>query len=251
MKKPALNYLILIAAGVFIVNSSIAQTTPRPKPVAIPIHNPPSWDSRINITDFNGRLFKNIYADIEGSAYFLDSFCYANVTTTQGTAYENIQVKIDLHSNDILIITKEGKEMIPQGGLIKNILLIDSSKKEPETYFFKSGYPAIEQNTELTFYEVLSDGAIQLLKYNKKDISEIKNEMSGDTRKEFVLHENYFVYTNGEIKKMKREKDFILELMQDKKDKINEYLKINKLNFKNTESITKLFEYYNSLKKPF
>ena len=141
--------------------------------------------------------------------------------------------------------------MIPQGGLIKNILLIDSSKKEPETYFFKSGYPAIEQNTELTFYEVLSDGAIQLLKYNKKDISEIKNEMSGDTRKEFVLHENYFVYTNGEIKKMKREKDFILELMQDKKDKINEYLKINKLNFKNTESITKLFEYYNSLKKPF
>ena len=237
--------------AIFTINSLTAQTTPRPKPVAIPVHNPTSWDNRINITDFNGRIFKNKYPDVEGSAFFIDSFCYANITTSQGTAYEHTQVKIDLHSNDILLITKDGKEMVVQGGLIRNILLVDSSKKDPETYFFRSNYPSIEQNNELTFYEVLSDGTIQLLKHNKKDIAEIKDEMSGEVRKEFVLHENYFVCINGEIKKMKREKDFILELMQDKKDNIIEYLKTNKLNFKNTESITKLFEYYNSLKKPF
>jgi hypothetical protein len=230
---------------------SFAQTTPRPKPIAIPVQNPTSWDSRINITDFNGRIFKNKYGDVEGSPYFIDSFCYANITTSQGTVYQHTQIKIDLHSNEILLVTKDGKDMIAQEGLIKNILLIDSSKKAPETYFFRAGYPVIEQNTELTFYEVLSDGSIQLLKQNKKDITENKNDMSGEIRKEFVLHEYYFVYINGEIKKMKREKDFILELMQDKKDKINEYLKANKLNFKNAESITRLFEYYNSLKKPF
>lgn len=188
---------------------------------------------------------------MEGSAYFIDSFCYANITTSKGTVYEHVKIKINLHSNEIQLVTYDQKEIIAQNGLIRNILLVDSSKSEPESYFFRSGYPDIEQNTELTFYEVLSDGAIQLLKYSKKEIEEIKNEVSGELRKEFSLHENFFVYTDGKIKKLKRDKDFILELMQDKKDKMNEYLKQNKLNFKNTESLTKLFEFYNSPKKPF
>lgn len=244
------NCLLLI---IFFVLSIIglAQITPRPRSVSIPVARPTSWDSYINITDFNGRLFKNKYPDIEGSPFFLDSFHFSTVTTSKGAVYENVQTRIDLYSNEIQLIAKEGREIIAQDGLIKNVLLTDSSKAEVVSYFFRSGYPAIDKNNGNSFYEVLSDGTIQLLKHEKREIQEAKNEMSGEVRKEFIRRENYYVFVNGEIKRIKKEKETILELMQNQKSKIDIWIKNNKTNFKSIEALTKLFEYYNSLNKAF
>lgn len=251
MSRYPLYCLILLSSVAFFVSDITGQTTPRPRNVTTPAFKRPSWDSYINITDFNGRLFQNKYPDVEGSPYFIDSFRFANITTNKGSVYENVKTRIDLHSNEIQLVVKEGKEIIAEDGLIKNILLVDSSEAEPVHFFFRSGYPAIDKNTDNTFYEVLSDGNIQLLRHITKEIQETKNEMSGEISKQFIKREEYYIFLNGQIRKIKRDKDFIFEIMSDKKDKIEEYLKGKKLNFKNTEMLTRLFEYYNSLKKPF
>jgi hypothetical protein len=225
---------------------TVAQTTPRPiRPVVLPLYRQKRFEETINITDINGRPFQNVNEDVEGSPYFIDDFMYANITSSKGTVYENLKTKIDLYSNEVHLIGADHKQIIAQDGLIKDILLIDSSTGT--AYQFRTGFPSIDKNTENSIYRVLSDGAVQLLKFSKKEISEAKDVMSGEVKKEFVQRDDYYVFQNGEIKKLKKDKDFILALMQDEKDKIDGYLKDKKMNFKNIEAIILLFTYYNSL----
>ncbi len=80
-----------------------------------------------------------------------------------------------------------------------------------------------------------------------KKIQQNKNDFSGEVSKEFVLYDYYYVYVNGEMKTMKSDKDFFTEMMNDKRDLTEEYIKLNKISFKNVAHIAKLIAYYNSL----
>lgn len=51
----------------------------------------------------------------------------------------------------------------------------------------------------------------------------------------------------SEMKRIKKERDFFTSIMMDQATSINQYLSNTKINFKNTEQILKLIEYYNAL----
>jgi ribosomal protein S18 len=50
---------------------------------------------------------------------------------------------------------------------------------------------------------------------------------------------------------LKKEKEYFQDLMKDQEQKINEYLKNRKMNYKNIRMLTDLVNFYNSLEKPF
>ncbi len=75
--------------------------------------------------------------------------------------------------------------------------------------------------------------------------------MTGETKKEFVSYESYYIYKNDAIKSLKKDKEFILSFFEDQKQKVNEYLKDKKLNFKSPYDLINLFKYYNSLFRGF
>lgn len=206
-----------------------------------------AFASNITITDREGRPFANNYSDVEGSPFFIDYYCPAFLGLNKGKEYQNIKTKLNLNTHEVLLIDSIYKEVIAIDGLVKNIFLIDSSGTKLKTYKFRSGYPPVDKNSSNQFYQVLSDGRLQLLKFIKKDIVERKDVMSGEVRKEFVLHEDYFAFSNGEIKRLKKDKEYIEDLMKDKEEKIREYQKEKKVNFKSISDLVSLFDYYNSL----
>ena len=71
---------------------------------------------------------------------------------------------------------------------------------------FRNGFNALDGHKESTFYEILSDGEIKLLKniqLKRVDEPEIGSIYS---TKKLVKVETYFVFNNGELKKVKRDK---------------------------------------------
>jgi len=50
-----------------------------------------------------------------------------------------------------------------------------------------------------------------------------------------------------EMKRIKKDKEYILNLFADKRKELETYMTIQKLNFKSMDSIKKLIDYYNSL----
>lgn len=204
-------------------------------------------DRYISKLDINGRPVPDIIINVEGSPYFIDSFCYANILLSDGKVFENIKMKIDLQNHEAHFIAGDSKEIIAGDGIIKESVLSDSANGKWFFSHFKTGFPPIDKNNDKHFYQVLSNGEIQFLKLIKKEIVETQNVMTLEIRKQYVQYEEYYIFRNGEIKKLKKEKEFVLGLLQDRDKKIEEFLKDKKMNFKNITMLTTLFDYYNSL----
>ena len=88
------------------------------------------------------------------------------------------------------------------------------------------------------------------MKHIWKEIVVEKNIQSGEIRKIFVMRDEYYTISKGEMKKLKKNKEYFEELMKDQQQKVSEYGKEKKVNFKNISSLINLFDYYNSLPDP-
>jgi len=74
-----------------------------------------------------------------------------------------------------------------------------------------------------------------------------QNEMSGEMSSQFDIYEDHYLYVKYEMKRVKKDKEYILNLLADKRNELETYITAQKLNFKSIDSIKKLIDYYNSL----
>jgi hypothetical protein len=86
-----------------------------------------------------------------------------------------------------------------------------------------------------------------LLKSSIKKINKTKNEMSGEISSQFDMYEDHYLYVKYEMKRVKKDKEYLLNLLADKRKELEAYVADRKLNFKSMDSIKKLIDYYNSL----
>jgi hypothetical protein len=208
------------------------------------------YTNEVNTTDFNGRPFRTYDPDAEGSPFFSDNLLYANLTLSKGTIYERVKVRLDLLNQELQLTATGGKLIVAENGLVHKIELVDSMTGVVQSRFI-SGCPSIDKQTSSHYYQVLSDGHLQLLFYTKRELVQEKNEMSGEIRKLYKEYTEYYTLRDGKINKLKREKDAVLSLMEDRKEEINTWLKSRKMNFRNNSMLAGLFDYYNSLTRSF
>ena len=94
--------------------------------------------------DGNGKMV-NLGIDMEnyGSPYFDPEFLPANIVLATGQRYENVLVKINLLSNEVIYKTPEGKELavLPP---IKQVEL----NKNGKLLFFEYGFPVYEKQNQ-------------------------------------------------------------------------------------------------------
>jgi hypothetical protein len=200
----------------------------------------------ISVYDPDGKAFTNTYADIEGTPFLFADWKKCNIKLSNGNAYTNVYLKLDLLNQSIHYLASNNAEMEAQPGLIKEVTIIDSSKKGTLEYKFENGFPPFNNKKETDYYEVLSDGKVTLLKLITKKISQEKDEFSGEVKSQFVTNEEYYFFSKIVMQKVRRDKS-ILELMFDKKEKVIEFINNKNLNYKSIDDIKKIVDYYNSL----
>jgi hypothetical protein len=124
-------------------------------------------------------------------------------------------------------------------------ITIPDNEGDDYTYRFKSGFPAIDNQDELSLYEVLYEGDnIQLLQWNRKKMKEIFNY--GNSReKEFVLEQQLYVYQPKEktITALKQAIPAIRKTLPGYSDIIHAYAEKHKLNPHNKNEVTDLIAY--------
>jgi len=62
-----------------------------------------------------------------------------------------------------------------------------------------------------------------------------------------VLYEEYYLLDQDILKRVKRDRAFILTALTDKKDKIEDFVSNKKLKYKSFDEIRQIIDYYNSL----
>jgi hypothetical protein len=250
--QKTLGYFAFIVGFILAASTSnlFAQTPPR---VALaPVGSPPNpFTQKLDYTaiatvDANGRPFVKLKEDVVGSPFFLDGFRKASITLTNGTPYKNIDLLVDEEKHEIHVVY-QGHEIVVADGSVREFSILDTLEGKGNFYLFRSGYPAIDKNSIHSFYQVLSNGKLALLRFGKKQLVISKDPISGQESGEYKNYESYYVFQNGKIMEIKKEKSFLTALMVDQSDKVNQFIKDQRVNFKKISSIVELINYYNSL----
>jgi hypothetical protein len=234
--KPKLYVLPILF---LLANSSIAQTQA--------VRNIERFDTQYTLIDPNGMPLNRAYNGIEGFPFVLNEFKYGQIEMKNGRKFTDVKFRLNILSHQVHFMSPEKEEGSISGEFIKNCSFTDSTQETIQRYEFRSDLPAIDEHKSNEFCQILSDGKIVLLKTMNKRIETRKNEFSGEITKEFALYEDLFSYQNGEMKRFKKDKEFILNLMQDKRALMEAYFKANKGNLKNQQYLAGIFQYYNSL----
>jgi hypothetical protein len=206
-----------------------------------------NWDDQFIIVDKNGGSFHSYYEGIEGNPFFIENFRSSTIKLVSGLEFNNVTSRLDLYKQIVQIKLNGDTAKIVLPGNITEIIFYDTVQSLPYEYKFQTGYPEIDNLNRNNFYQVLSDGKVTLLKSSIKKINKVKNEMSGEVSSQFDMYEDHYLYVKYEMKRMKKDKEYILNLLTDKKKELETYITAQKISFKSMDSIKKLIDYYNSL----
>jgi len=200
------------------------------------------------LTDLKGEPLLAGNATYEdGSPFYSTDFQRGTLILNNGKKYSDILVKLNLMNDKIHYQQQDGKtERVTSADIVRDVSFIDPEQKD--TVHFRSRYPAISKNDLKTFYLVLADGKMQLLKQMKRVLIEEKNFNSATITRRFDTEKGYFIFINGQMQKIKRTKSSVLELIEDeKKGKVEQFISDNGLTVKGDSDFAKIVSYYNSL----
>ncbi len=203
----------------------------------------------IDLTGVNGQsMLKNKYDPaIEGSPYLKSEWDSAKLILTNGKVIPQVFVKLNIESNELYYLDSTKTELITMSGIVKKLYFLNFYDKDSIRFVFKTGYPKIDKQDETYFYQVYTEGKLELLQKSYKYIREIKKEMTGEISKDFIDNSKLYLYVNKTMMEFKKGKTEILALLNDKEKEIEQYLATHKISFKKIPDLIQLFNYYNSL----
>jgi len=213
-----------------------------------PNFNPNSQSPVIFLTDIQGRRATEEWnrTEIKGTPFFNKDWSAALVTLKDNRTFKNVSVRLNCVNNTLHYLTSNKEEMIAPDGVIKEVLLIDSSGAAVKEHQFVSGYPAIGKHTAYTFYERQLNGKAQLLVFTKKRMLENRPLGSPAPEKEYLGVESYFVFKDGVMHEWEKGKDFLLNLLADKREAVEQYIKAQGLKCRSEEDLKKVLSFYNT-----
>ncbi len=188
-----------------------------------------------------------IISDISGTPYFNETYKFANIKFKSGREFINVKTRINLLIQAVSFISSNGIEINMDPGTVKEITYTDTTTDGIIAYKFQTGFPAIDKQKGDNFYLIMAEGRCNLIKSILKTISERTNVVYGERVGDFATLENYYFFVKGEMKKIRKDKNFILTELSDKQALLTQFIISNKLNIKNDEELAKLITYYNTL----
>jgi hypothetical protein len=127
--------------------------------------------------------------ETNGSPFFDSEFLSANIELVTGQRYENLLVKINLLSNEVIYKTAEGKELA-----VSPAIKLVELNKNGNILFFEYGFPVFEKQNQKTIYQVLAKGEVSLLKYFFIQVTENKHYSSTSMIRNIEQFPRLFLY---------------------------------------------------------
>ena len=197
-----------------------------------------------DVFDRNGKAFVNPAPDVAGSPFLFDTWRSCTVILTNHVRLDSVSVRINVLTQQVHVLDPHGNELELEKGYVTEIL---AGAPGSTSARYKTGFPAVDFQSTGNLYEVRASGKLWLLRSVRKIIAEKKNDMSGEINREYATYEDYYVFDGSKMRRVKKEKAWLLDLLADKKDSIAAFISTNKLKIKSYDEIQRTIDYYNSL----
>lgn len=191
--------------------------------------------------DVNGKVYRTTAsAEVSGDPYFYSEFVKGSIKFKSGKPVEAIQLKYDLLADVILYQDSKGVLLEVADPVHEFTLASNAPGHRP--VLFRNGFKPVNTFTEQSFYEVLWDGKIKLLKKSLKYITE---DQGYTGIKQKVINDKviYFLVKGAETIPVNLNEKSISTVLGIPKADVSAFVKENKLDLKKDSDLTGLIEH--------
>lgn len=198
------------------------------------------------LNDANGKPFKSVRNfEEEGSPYFSTDYINCNIQLLNGKTYYGIPIKINQLTGEIIFKKSDGEEM-----LLSNPFQRIELQHEGKTYVFRSGFPAIDKQNDLSAYQLLDSGTAVLLKYTSVQYQDKQTYNSPNIIRTYSKKENHYAWTPAQgLVRIPKKDDEWVAFFGNHQAEMRGFIRKENMKLKKEEDIIKLFQYYNKLLK--
>lgn len=231
---------ILLLSGLFLISALSFSQGAGPGAGISPQGPPPV---PIFIEDITGRPFseKNL-SEIQGSPFLLPDWQWGAVKFKNGKFAKDLQLRYNVFKN--VLYFQRNEAMLEFVQPVQEFILGYIKEGDSVALVFRNGYPGIEKNNGDTYYEVLADGTMQLLKQYQKNLLTYKPYNQAE-KQEFSDKERLFLLRNGSMQPIKKDKESILSALPTHAEKIRQWCEQHKSKLKTEKEIAGLIAFLN------
>ncbi len=182
--------------------------------------------------------------EIGGSPFLSPEYKTGKVKMDNDQIVTDVPVKFNIYNNAIMV-QKDGNDMkLESFKIVSYDDVLDPINIKH--YEFGQGYPEIDNHSDKSVYQILTNGPkAQLLKYYTQKVEDV-NTLGDYNRREIVTTEQLYIYVpGGGIKKIKSAKKDIKDALPAMSAKIEEFSSSNNLKLKSESEIVLLVEALN------
>lgn len=194
----------------------------------------------------NEEVLLKIHADDAGTPYNTTDWVRGTAKQADGKTSNNVWLRYDEISDQLYFKRDKQSEILKFVNPIIEftLLTVDENNKLIEKRY-RNGYPKAGRNTSSSYYEVLYDGEIQLLKKNYK-LEVVDKKYITPT---WQLSDNilYYLLISGKMITIKPNKKSILAVLGNKHPDFDNLINTNDFDLKNDGNLAKLIAVYNAL----
>jgi len=168
----------------------------------------------------------NRYTDIIGSPLLFDTWNQGTIYLKDGTKAENFPLKFNVYENQLIFNYND--QALSVQNPVKEFVIATSGDATATKMAFRCGYLPIEKNDEKTFYQVLQDGPVALLKQIKKMVVTNVTYGGAENVREFSTTEAYFVaMPKGDLARISKSRSSLIDALGDRQGKLDAWMRAN------------------------
>lgn len=181
------------------------------------------------------------YHGVMGNRYFIADWSDGVVHFTNGRVMKQFKLKFDCLQNQ-LMLQFEGSTFAAESRVKEFVLF---SKNHKDSFVFRKGFPPAGKANSETFYQVLVEGKVILLKQIVKIIIEEKQIIEPNVHRRLEEEVNFYVLREGDMHKVNSEKNALSEILSDRSDQLKDYIATNQLKMRSAEDLIRVVKWYN------
>lgn len=195
------------------------------------------------ISEVTGQLlYIYQYEDVKGSSFLFDNWLPGMVIMNTHHVFKNVKLKFDVTKNEFVFNRNDSSFILGPEAVEVRLY-----QKNGDSLVFKNGYAINNAIRPSKYLQVLTEGKLTFLKFLQKNVEEYNEYGDATKYKRFAEMYDYYIYKDGNADAIHLSKKELQTLLNDKWDKMSEYLSQNRLSGKDEKSFTAAISYYNSL----
>lgn len=186
------------------------------------------------------------YKDVAGNPYLFKDWSDGVIRFTSGRSLNQFKLKFDCARNQ-LVLQFDGSSFAAESK-VREFVMYPKSGKKKDSLVFRKGFPAIDKLTNDTYYQVMFEGKVLLLRLFARDIIEEKKIVSsGSNNKRMEEVERFYFFRDGAMSLLPQDRSDLLKLFPNQKDPLTQFISDRQLKMRSAEDFLAFAQKYNEL----